>query len=35
MIEIIENVFNFACFIFNYINETNFFLPLDDVIKDD
>jgi len=33
----LKNVWNFICFIWRYVDETNFFLPLSDeeYIKDD
>jgi hypothetical protein len=35
IIEHAKNLFSFVCFIISYLSETNFLLPLEDVMKDD
>lgn len=35
IIEHAKNLFGFVCFIITYLTETNFLLPLEDVMKEE
>jgi hypothetical protein len=35
IIEYAKNLFDFVCFIIDYLNETQFLLPLEDVMKEE